>query len=438
MSMLFIALILMVVLLICLASGLWVSLSLLAMSVAGFFLIGNENWGSIVSTISWGSIASWTLTPLPMFLWMGEILSRSKLSKNLFDGLSIWLNKVPGKLFHVNILSCGVFAAVSGSSAATVATVGNITLPHLKRLGYKESFSIGLLGGSGTLGLLIPPSIMLIIYGVAADLSVRRLFMAGVFPGLLLISLFMGYAMIYCFFNPSALPATEDTKTSFIDKIKASVKLFPVLGLILLVLGSIYRGFATPSEAAALGVLGALVLSVLEGSLSFKAFSEGLFAAVRTTAVLMFIIICASILTSAMGFIGLPRELTLWVKSMELSTVQLLIALSFLFIVLGCFLDGISVVLLTTAIVLPMVEAAGIDLIWFGIYLVLIVEMSQITPPVGFNLFVLQSLTKVDILTIARYTMPFFFLIFLALFILWLFPEIVTWLPETMTQRGAS
>ncbi|UJF24974.1 TRAP transporter large permease subunit [Suttonella sp. R2A3] len=428
-----IAAILLTILFISLAMGLWVSLALLLMAVSGYWLIDNSQWGNITATISWGSIADWKLAPLPMFIWMGEILFRSGLSKNLFDGLSVWLNRIPGKLFHVNTLSCGIFAAVSGSSAATVATVGNITLPQLKRLGYRESFAIGGLGGSGTLGLLIPPSIMMIIYGVAAEVSVSRLFMAGVLPGILLIVLFMGYTAVYCWLNPEAVPQ-EASENAQDNKVKATLKLLPVVLLIIAVLGSIYTGLASPIEASGLGVLGALVLTRIEGSLDFATFCEGLMAAVRTTAMLLFIIVTASVLTNAMGFIGLPRALANVVADMDLSLGMLIVMLTLLFIVLGCFLDGISVILLTTATILPMVQAAGIDPLWFGIYLVLVVEMSQITPPVGFNLFVLQSLTGRDLLQIARYTLPFFLLMMLAIVLLWFFPEIATWLPTTMTE----
>lgn len=431
MSQIEIALILLAILFASLGSGLWVALSLLLVAISAYLLIGHGSWGEITATIAWSSVSAWTLAPLPMFIWMGEILFRSGLSKNLFDGLSVWLNRVPGRLYHVNILSCGIFAAVSGSSAATVATVGNITLPQLKRLGYRESFAIGTLGGSGTLGLLIPPSIMMIIYGVAAQVSVSRLFMAGVLPGLLLIALFMGYTMLYCLRHPEAAPASAGTGQG--GRLRATLKLLPVIGLIVAVLGSIYTGIASPTEASALGVLGALILTAVEGSLNWASFVDGLKAAVKTTAMLLFIIVAASVLTNAMGFVGLPRALADQVVALNLSPALLIVVLSLLFIVLGCFLDGISVILLTTATILPMVQAAGIDPLWFGIYLVIIVEMSQITPPVGFNLFVLQGLTGRDLLAIAVHTLPFFFIMMLALILIWYFPGIVTWLPTTMT-----
>lgn len=433
MSQTVIALILMASLFLSLASGLWVALSLLLVSIIGYIMAGTSTWGEALATIAWGAIGD-SLAPLAMFVWMGEILFRSGLSKNLFDGLSVWLNRLPGRLYHVNILASGIFAAVCGSSAATVATVGNITLPQLKRLGYHENHAIGSLGGSGTLGLLIPPSIMMIIYGVSAQVSVSRLFMAGVLPGLLLILLFMGYTIFYSLRHPEYAPKNNAENAP--SKLHATIKLFPVVALITLVLGSIYQGIASPTEASALGVIGALALTFFERSMTITIFKEGLMATVRTTAMLMLIIVAAQILTNAMGFIGLPRYLAETVQHMNLSAGWLIFALSILFIVLGCFLDGISVILLTTATILPMIDAAGIDKIWFGIYLILIVEMAQITPPVGFNLFVLQALTGKDLLRIARNTFPYFLILAFAILLLWLFPDIATWLPRTMKEAA--
>ncbi|MBL0691275.1 MAG: TRAP transporter large permease subunit [SAR324 cluster bacterium] len=418
-----------------LASGMWVSFALLGIGILGLMFNGND-WGFISAGTVWSGLSVWSLSALPMFLWMGEILFRTKLSKNLFDGLSVWFNRVPGKLLHTNILSCGIFAAVSGSSAATVATIGNITLTHMKRLGYERSISIGTLGGSGTLGLLIPPSIVLIVFGVAADVSVARLFMAGVFPGILLMSLFSLYVIVYVKLNPSAVPSTKDSHITGLEKWKATLKLIPVLSLILGVLGSIYAGIATPTEAAAIGVVGSLLLGKLDGSLSKRNFIEGLLGAVRLNAMLLFIIGAANVLSISMAYIGIPRELASWIGGLGVSSGVLLIFLAFLFIILGCFLDGISIILLTTSVILPIIKSAGIDLIWFSIYLVLLVEMAQITPPVGFNLFVLQSLTHENIFRIAKHTLPFFFIIMLTVFIIWLFPDIVTYLPRVMTSRS--
>jgi len=366
---------------------------------------------------------------------MGEVLFRTRLSEDLFKGLSPWLNALPGQLLHVNVLSCGIFAAVSGSSAATAATIGRMTLPELKARGYSEKMAIGTLAGSGTLGLLIPPSIILIVYGVAAEVSIGRLFIAGALPGLLLISLFMGYTIIWAKLNPDSLPKRDAQKIPLREKLKSLKQLLPIVGLIGFVLGSIYGGLTTPTEAAALGVVGALFLAGVTGSLDFTSFKESLLGAVKSSCMIGLILVGAHFLTISMGFLGIPRALAENISQMGLSPFELLVYLTALFVILGCFLDGISVVVLTTAIVLPMVQQAGIDLLWFGIYIVLVVEMSQITPPVGFNLFVIQALTGKDILYVARAAFPFFLLILVAILLISQFPEIVTYLPASMTQR---
>lgn len=417
-----------------LAMGVWVGAALFIVGFAALLMNESSNLGMIMATTTWGSSSSWTLTALPLFIWMGEILFRTRLSSDLFSGLSPWLNHVPGRLLHVNILGCGIFAAVSGSSAATVATIGRMTAPELEKRGYPENMVLGTLAGSGTLGLLIPPSIILIVYGVSAEVSIARLFIAGALPGLMLVFLFMGYTMIWSKLNSNRLPAAE-AHIPLVEKIKASWKLIPVVLLILFVLGSIYAGFATAVEAAVFGVVGSLVLSWLGKDLSWLTFKESLMGATRTSCMIMFILAGAAFLTIAMGFTGIPRVLAENIASMNLSPGWLLFALSIFFIIMGCFLDGISVVVLTTSVVLPMVEQAGINLLWFGIYLVMVVEMAQITPPVGFNLFVLQGLAGKNILRIAKYAMPFFFLLMLAVLIISIFPEIATWLPQKMTQK---
>ena len=417
-----------------LSMGVWVGAALFIVGFAALMLNDNSNIGMIMATTTWGSSSTWTLTALPLFIWMGEILFRTRLSRDLFSGLSPWLNHVPGRLLHVNILGCGIFAAVSGSSAATVATIGKMTAPELEKRGYPESMVLGTLAGSGTLGLLIPPSIILIVYGVSAEVSISRLFIAGALPGLMLVALFMGYTMIWSSFHKDKLPPAEE-HIPLLDKIRASWKLLPVVSLILFVLGSIYAGFATATEAAVIGVVGSLVLSLLGKDMSWLTFKESLMGATRTSCMIMFILAGAAFLTIAMGFTGIPRALAENISSMHLSAGWLLFALTIFFIIMGCFLDGISVVVLTTSVVLPMVEQAGIDLLWFGIFLVMVVEMAQVTPPVGFNLFVLQGLTGKNILLIAKYAMPFFFLLMLAALLISVFPEIATWLPQKMTQK---
>ena len=417
-----------------LASGIWVAFALLATGIAGMALFTQAPLGSILATTSWGSSNSWALAALPLFIWMGEILFRSRLSEDLFAGLSPWMTRLPGQLLHVNILGCGVFAAVSGSSAATAATIGKMSMPELARRGYDERMAIGTLAGSGTLGLLIPPSIILIVYGVATEESIARLFIAGVFPGIMLMALFMGYVMAWALLNPKRMPARE-AGVSWRERIVALRRLLPVILLISGVVASIYMGIASPTDAAAVGVLLALVLSWWSGTLSRSSFVDSLMAATRMSCMIAFILAGAAFLTVAMGFTGIPRQLAEWIGTMNLSPAMLIVALTAFFILLGCFLDGISVVVLTTSVILPMVEHAGIDRIWFGIYIVLVVEMAQITPPVGFNLFVLQGLTGKDILVIGRAAIPFFCLMVVAVAIIWIFPEVVTWLPSKMAEN---
>jgi tripartite ATP-independent transporter DctM subunit len=435
MDMTLLSIVLAVSMLLMLAMGIWVALALTGVAVLGLMLSGNDQIGLLFATSSWGASTSWSLTALPLFIWMGEVLFRTRLSEDLFKGLSPWLGGLPGKLLHVNVLSCGIFAAVSGSSAATASTIGRMTLPELKAQGYSERMAVGTLAGSGTLGLLIPPSIILIVYGVAAEVSIGRLFIAGALPGLLLMVLFMGYTMVWALLNKDELPSNTSDRVPLIVKLKALKQLLPIVALIGFVLGSIYGGLTTPTEAAALGVFGSLFLALVTGSLDRESFLGSLLGAVKSSCMIGLILVGAHFLTLAMGFLGIPSALAQWIGDMGLSPVVLLMSLTVLFVVLGCFLDGISVVVLTVAVVLPMVQQANIDLLWFGIYIVLVVEMSQITPPVGFNLFVIQALTGKDILYVARAALPFFLLILFAIVLISWFPEIVTYLPTTMSQR---
>lgn len=423
--------ILLVVLFGLLGAGLWVAFSLILVGVTGMMLFSDAPIGEVFATTAWGHSNSWALAALPLFIWMGEILFRSRLSQDMFTGLSPWMNKFPGKLLHVNIIGCGIFAAVSGSSAATAATIGKLSIPELSKRRYPEKLVIGTLAGSATLGLLIPPSIILIVYGVATEQSIARLFVAGVVPGILLVVLFAGFVGVWSLLNRDALPE-ETSNYSFFEKIKASQSLIPVVLLIVGVMGSIYSGIASPTDAAAVGVVLALILSWHSGSLNRDTFKEGLMGATKTSCMIAFILAGAAFLTVAMAFTGIPKLLAEWIGSMDLSIYQLLFALTIFFVILGCFLDGISVVVLTTSVIMPMVEQAGIDPLWFGIYIVVVVEMSQITPPVGFNLFVLQSLTGRNILNVAVAALPFFLLMFVALALIVMVPELVTFLPNNM------
>jgi C4-dicarboxylate transporter DctM subunit len=426
---------LVVALIVLLGSGVWVAISLIGTGVLGLLFFSDAPAGIVLASTLWGGSGSWELAALPMFIWMGEILFRSRLPEDMFAALAPWMTRLPGRLMHVNIVGCGIFAAVSGSSAATCATIGKIAIPELGKRGYDERMIIGTLAGSGTLGLLIPPSIILIVYGVAIDESIARLFIAGVLPGLMLISLFMGYVVIWSLLKPGRVPAA-DFDMSLWQKIYQSRRLIPVVLLIIFVIGSIYAGIASPTAAAAVGVLVSLILARLTGHLSFAVFRDGLMGAMRTSCMIAFILAGAAFLTVAMGFAGIPTQLAAWIGTLGLSPYVLIFALTIFFIFMGCFLDGISIVVLTTAIILPMVEQAGIDRIWFGIFIVLVVEMSQITPPVGFNLFVLQGLTGRNVLEIARYALPFFVILVLSVVLLVLFPEIVTWLPENMSHAA--
>jgi len=422
---------LIIVLLIVLGSGLWIGLSLLGVALFAMQLFTSRPVGDSMVLTIWGSTSSWTLTALPLFLWMGEILFRSKLSSDMFKGLAPWLNHLPGRLLHTNVIGCTIFAAVSGSSAATCATIGKITLPELKKRGYPDDIAIGTLAGAGTLGLLIPPSIIMIVYGVAANVSIAKLFIAGVIPGLMLASLFMGYIIVWALFNKDKVPAA-DAVFSFKEKLYESRHLIPVVSLIAVVLGSIYSGIATATEAAAFGVAGSLVLAAIERSLTWELFKEGLIAACRVYCMIGLILAGAAFLTLAMGFMGLPRHLAEFIGGLNLSPFVLILMLTGFFIVLGCFLDGISMVVLTMTVLLPTVQKAGFDLIWFGIFIVLVVEMAQITPPVGFNLFVLQNLTGREITYLARTAMPLFFLMLVAVLATYFVQDIVLWLPNHM------
>lgn len=430
-----VGLILLATLFVFLAGGLWIALSLSAVAAVALAFFSNSSVGLNMAVTFWGHSHSWSLTALPLFILMGEILLRSRLSKDMFNGLAPWLGGLPGRLLHVNVLGCAIFAAVSGSSAATAATIGKMSIPELKGRGYPESLILGTLAGLATLGLLIPPSIILIVYGVATEQSIARLFVAGILPGAMLVVLFALYVAVRAWLDPSLIPA-ESSHLKLREKLRASRGLMPVALLITGVIGAIYTGLASPTDAAALGVLLSILLAVVSGSFTRGDFLDALLSAARTSCIIAFILLGAAFLALAMGFTGLPRNLAAWIGDMGLSPYILLAVLTIFFIVLGLFLDGISVVVLTTSIIMPMVLAVGIDPIWFGIYLVLVVEMSQITPPVGFNLFVIQGLTGIDILRIARAAMPFFFLLVLAVILITLFPQIVTYLPDAMNGRG--
>jgi C4-dicarboxylate transporter, DctM subunit len=431
MSVVQLSLALMLLLFAVLGSGVWIALALAICGFVAILTTASTPPGQVLATSLWSASSSWDLTALPMFIWMGEILYRTKLSDDMFAGLAPWMQKLPGRLLHVNVVGCAIFAAVSGSSAATCATIGRIALPELLKRGYDEKMAIGTLAGSGTLGLLIPPSIILIIYATVTEQSIARLFIAGVVPGIVLAGLFMGFIVVWALLNRERMPPPEP-KVALRQRIYASRRLIPVALLILGVIGSIYGGLASATEAAVVGVFLSLALSWWSGTLSKEGLRDSLLGATRTSCMIAFILGGAAFLTAAMGFTGIPLALAEWIGGFKLSSWALLSALTAFYILLGCFLDGISMVVLTTSIIIPLVQKSGFDLIWFGIYVVLVVEMAQITPPVGFNLYVLQGMTGRNIFTIGAYALPLFFLMCVAVVLVATFPGLATWLPSTM------
>ena len=413
-----------------LAGGVWIALALMATGYVGMqFVGGGIPAGPVLATTIWGNSASWTLAALPLFIWMGEILFRTRLSEEMFRGLAPWLRWAPGRLLHVNVLACGIFGSVSGSSAATCATVAKIALPELARRGYDEKISLGSLAGAGTLGILIPPSITMVVYAVAANVSILQVFLAGFLPGLLVMLLYSGYIAGWSLANPAKSPP-PDPKLSFREKLHESAQLIPLTLLIILVFLSLIMGWATATECAAWGVLGSLAVAWWHNALTRESFWASVMGTVRVNCMIMLILAGASYMSTSMAYTGIPAALAAWVDSLQLSPYALIAALTVMYVVLGTALDGISMIVLTTSVVIPMIKQAGFDLIWFGIFLVLVVEMAEVSPPVGFNLFVLQTMSGKDSNFVALAAIPFFLLLVVAVAIITVFPDIVLWLPR--------
>ena len=417
-----------------LASGIWVGFSLFIVGFMGMVLFGTLPAGNNMASSLWSTCEKWEYVALPLFILMGEILYRSGISEKLFKSLVPWLYRLPGGLLLMNIISCTLFAAVSGSSAATTATVGRITLAEFDKLGYDKSLAMGSLAGAGTLGFLIPPSLIMIVYAILAEVSIGKMFMAGILPGLLLAGIYSSYIIYRGIRNPEIAPRTQESY-SWKERLVGLKDIVPVLILILMVLGSIYGGIATPTEAAALGVFGAAIFAYINRRMNKKIMFECLIGAVKTNAMIMLIVVGAGFLSRVMGFLGIPAAITTAITELNLSPYTLMLLLGGFYVLLGCLLDGFSIVVMTLPIALPMVTAAGFDPIWFGIYLILMVEVSQITPPVGFNLFVIQGLTGEPILNIAKYAFPFFLLMLLTTAIITIFPEIALILPKLMVGK---
>lgn len=434
MDLLTFALLLLVLLCLLLGAGLWISMSLAAVGYVAMAFV-HPTPGLFLASAFWEATGSWTLAALPMFVWMGEILFRTKLSEELFNGLAPWVRRIPGGLLHVNILACGIFGSVSGSSAATCATVSKIALPELKRRGYDEDVAVGSLATSGTLGILIPPSIIMVVYAVAAEVSIIRVFIAGCIPGLLVMLLFSGYIIAWALLNPEKQPAPEPPMP-LAARLRQSAQLIPCALLIIGVIGTMFVGWATATEAAAFGVLGSLILAAVTGSLSWRNFLDSLKGATRLSCMIMFILAGAAFLTKAMALTGIPAALAEAVARMHLGPYGLIAVLTVVYVILGTALDGVSMIVLTTSIVIPLVQQAGFDLVWFGIFIVLLVEIAEITPPVGFNLFVMQTMTGKEQTEVAKASLPFFLMLVLTVVLCTLFPvTLVTGLPEWLLAR---
>lgn len=414
-----------------LAGSVWVGMSLIIVAIFSFEYFTSSPSLTILTNILWNSTHSSTMFALPLFVFMGEILFRSKISENLFKGLSPWVNFLPGGLIHINIVASALFAAVSGSSAATTATVGKITLPELFKRGFDRKLVIGSLAGAGTLGFLIPPSMMMLVYGIVSGVSIGKLFIAGILPGILLASLLIVYNMIRCIIDPSLSPKTDD-KYTWDDRLKSIPQLAPVVTLIVMVLGSIYTGFATPTEAAAVGVLGALIFAFMTNSMDLNIFMEAMMGSIKTSTMIMLIVCGATYFSVAIGYLGIPAQLTAMIGGLGLSKYVLIFILSIMYLFLGCLLDGFSMIVMSLPLALPLILAAGFDPLWFGIYLIIMIELAQITPPVGFNLFVINGLVEDDIFTIAKSALPAFFIILLVVVLITAFPQIVLFLPGFM------
>lgn len=434
MSTLTIAMVLLALLLVLLAGGVWIAIALAAVGWFGLQFFTTTPPDVNLFQSFWGSSASWTLAALPMFIWMGEILYRTKLSEEMFEGLAPWLTWLPGRLMHVNIIGCSIFGTVSGSSAATCATIAKVALPELTRRGYDEKVCLGSLCGAGTLGILLPPSIIMVVYAVAAEVSILKVFIAGVIPGVILTLLFSGYIVVWALLNPEKTPK-EEMRLPFMEKLYRSRHLIPCVLLIVFIVWVMVVGWATATEAAAFGVLGALGIGWWAGGLSRQAFWQSLMGATRLSCMILFILAGASFLSSCMAFTGIPKALAAWVAALEPNRYMLIAILAGIYILLGTALDGVSMIVLTTSIVIPMIEKAGFDLVWFGIFIVLLVEIAEVTPPLGFNLFVLQTMSGRDSNYVALASIPFFFMMVLALALITLWPELATWLPEVLIPK---
>lgn len=427
------ALVVLALLVALLGSGVWIGLGLMATGGIGLMLFRSTPVDVLLGQLSWNAVTVTELTALPLFVLMAEVLFRTRIAASIFDGLAPWTTWLPGRLAHVNVAACTVFSAVSGSSAATAATIGRITLPELRRRGYADVLAMGSLAGAGTLGFLIPPSIVMIVYSVLAQVSLLDMFLAGLLPGLLLALCFSGTVVLLALWRKGVVPPDRE-RYSWGQRIAALRGLGPVLALIVLIIGSMVSGIATPSEAAAVGVAGAIALAVLTRDFTWRTFGQALMGTVGTSSMIGLIVLGAGFLSTAMGYLGIPQAVAQTISPLGLGPVELILLLLLVYLILGAFIDGISAIVMTLPVVLPLVTGAGYDPIWFGVFLVVTVELAQVTPPLGFNLFVIQGLTRTPLWQVARAAFPFFLamLAFTAMIVAW--PQLVLWLPRAMAS----
>lgn len=419
-----------------LASGVWIFAAMLVVSIVGLYVLNDYSFlriGSLLTSVQWKTMTSFELAALPLFVWMGEILFRTRLSEQIFRGLAPWVNWLPGRLLHVVILACGVFGSVSGSSTATCATISKIALPELKRRGYDEGITIGALCSGGTLGILIPPSIIMVLYAVAAEVSLVKLFIAGFLPGFLMMALFSGYIVVWALLNPKKSPAGED-KMTLLQRFSLLIELAPMTALLVFVFGALFAGWITATECAAWGVLGAILIALHSRTLNWRSFWDSIHATLRTSCMIAILIAAAGFMSSFMAIAGIPKAVAGGIAAMQLSPYALIALLTLVYILLGIFLDGVSMILLTLPVVLPMVTGAGFDPLWFGIFLIIVIEMAELSPPVGFNLFVLQNMTGKDVFTIGWMSMPFFLMMVVTAAMITFWPQIVMALPDLYSR----
>ncbi len=385
--------------------------------------------------VSWGSTASFVLTAIPLFILMAELMQRSGLTMRVYRGLARMVSRIPGGLLQTNIIGCAVFASISGSSITTAASIGGVALPELQRRKYDPRLSAGSLAAGGTLGILIPPSLAMIIYSSFTETSVARLFMAGVMPGLLLTAMFSLYIAIIALVRPEVAPRVHEATVAGIRQwIPALLDVVPFALLIIAVLGSIYGGIATPTEAAALGCLSVLLLCLVFGNLSWRILSESLHNTVVVSGNIMFIVLAAYLFSYAISTAGVADDITAWVVGLNLSKLQFFVALLVLYTVLGCLVESVGMIVITVPLLFPILPQFGIDPIWFGIVLVVFIELGQISPPIGINLYVVQAMWNGKLSDVVMGTIPFHVLMLVLLLLLMIWPEIALWLPSRMHQ----